>query len=49
MYSLAQKCVQMKPAASYNGLSGVLLGILGENTEVRFSCFSLSSFYQDIF
>ncbi|XP_078429021.1 nuclear pore complex Nup85-like protein [Wolffia australiana] len=34
MYSLAQKCIQMKPAVSYSGLCGILLGVLGDNTEV---------------
>ncbi|CAA6671628.1 unnamed protein product [Spirodela intermedia] len=34
MYSLAQKCIQLKPAPTYSGLTGILLGVLGENTEV---------------
>uniref|UniRef100_A0A1D1YN61 Nuclear pore complex protein Nup85 n=1 Tax=Anthurium amnicola TaxID=1678845 RepID=A0A1D1YN61_9ARAE len=34
MYSLATKCMQLKPASSYDGLSRILIGILGENTEV---------------
>lgn len=34
MYSLAQKCIQLKPVSHHNSLMGLLLGILGENTEV---------------
>ncbi|XP_010275714.1 PREDICTED: nuclear pore complex protein NUP85 isoform X2 [Nelumbo nucifera] len=34
MYSLAQKCMQLKPTSSTHRLMGLLLGILGENTEV---------------
>ncbi|VVA24866.1 PREDICTED: nuclear pore complex [Prunus dulcis] len=34
MYSLAQKCMQLKPMSSAHGLIAIILGILGENTEV---------------
>ncbi|KAK8706789.1 hypothetical protein V6N13_057865 [Hibiscus sabdariffa] len=34
MYSLAQKSIQVKPIASAHRLMGLILGILGENTEV---------------
>ncbi|ONK69756.1 uncharacterized protein A4U43_C05F26390 [Asparagus officinalis] len=34
MHSLAQKCMQLKPNANSSGLTEVLLGILGDNTEV---------------
>ncbi|XWS70315.1 hypothetical protein CRYUN_Cryun03dG0037500 [Craigia yunnanensis] len=34
MYSLAQKCIQLKPMASAHRLMGLIIGILGENTEV---------------
>ncbi|CAN6540022.1 unnamed protein product [Malus baccata var. baccata] len=34
MHSLAQKCMQLKPMSSSHGLIAILLGILGENTEV---------------
>lgn len=34
MYSLAQKCIQLKPAASPHKLMVLITGILGENTEV---------------
>ncbi|XWS17704.1 hypothetical protein CRYUN_Cryun33cG0090000 [Craigia yunnanensis] len=34
MYSLAQKCIQLKPIASADRLMGLVIGILGENTEV---------------
>ncbi|PON67820.1 Nucleoporin [Parasponia andersonii] len=34
MYSLAQKCMQLKPTSSAHRLIQLLIGILGENTEV---------------
>ncbi|KAK9273889.1 hypothetical protein L1049_018701 [Liquidambar formosana] len=34
MYSLAQKCIQLKPMSSPHRLMGLIIGILGENTEV---------------
>ncbi|XVF89172.1 hypothetical protein PTKIN_Ptkin19aG0108600 [Pterospermum kingtungense] len=34
MYSLAQKCIQLKPMASADRLMRLIIGILGENTEV---------------
>uniref|UniRef100_A0A5B7BKJ9 Nuclear pore complex protein Nup85 n=1 Tax=Davidia involucrata TaxID=16924 RepID=A0A5B7BKJ9_DAVIN len=34
MYSLAQKCMQLKPPSSPHKLLGLIIGILGENTEV---------------
>lgn len=34
MYSLAQKSIQLKPMASAHRLMGLIIGILGENTEV---------------
>ncbi|KAJ7965937.1 Nuclear pore complex protein Nup85 [Quillaja saponaria] len=34
MYSLAQKCMQLKPMSCYHRLIRLLIGILGENTEV---------------
>ncbi|XP_048227798.1 nuclear pore complex protein NUP85 isoform X2 [Ricinus communis] len=34
MYSLAQKCIQLKPTSSPHKLMQLILGILGENTEV---------------
>ncbi|THG20083.1 hypothetical protein TEA_000636 [Camellia sinensis var. sinensis] len=34
MYSLAQKCMQLKPMSSPHKLMGLLIGILAENTEV---------------
>ncbi|KAL5558664.1 hypothetical protein UlMin_034875 [Ulmus minor] len=34
MYSLAQKCIQLKPMSSTHSLIGLMIGILGENTEV---------------
>lgn len=34
MYSLAQKCIQLKPVPHSDRLMGLLVGILGENTEV---------------
>ncbi|KAA8521842.1 hypothetical protein F0562_012536 [Nyssa sinensis] len=34
MYSLAQKCMQLKPPYSPHKLLGLIVGILGENTEV---------------
>lgn len=34
LYNLAQKCIQLKPVSHHNSLMGLLLGILGENTEV---------------
>ncbi|XP_057525061.1 nuclear pore complex protein NUP85 [Amaranthus tricolor] len=34
MYSLAQKCIQLKPMSRHHSLMGILVGILGENTEV---------------
>ncbi|KAK6236807.1 hypothetical protein QUC31_020607 [Theobroma cacao] len=34
MYSLAQKCIQLKPMASAHRLMELMIGILGENTEV---------------
>ncbi|XP_044463513.1 nuclear pore complex protein NUP85 [Mangifera indica] len=34
MYSLAQKCIQLKPMASSHSLMGLMIGILGENIEV---------------
>ncbi|MQM02478.1 hypothetical protein Taro_035238 [Colocasia esculenta] len=35
MHTLAQKCMQQKPAGSYTALTRILVGILGENTEAR--------------
>ncbi|KAF9613026.1 hypothetical protein IFM89_005460 [Coptis chinensis] len=34
MYSLAQKCMQLKPLSNPHSLMGLILGILGENIEV---------------
>ncbi|KAE8688983.1 Nuclear pore complex protein NUP85 [Hibiscus syriacus] len=34
MYSLTQKSIQLKPMASAHRLMGLIIGILGENTEV---------------
>lgn len=34
MYNLAQKCIQLKPPAGTHRLTGLMIGILGENTEV---------------
>ncbi|XVE53748.1 hypothetical protein DITRI_Ditri03aG0027700 [Diplodiscus trichospermus] len=34
MYSLAQKCIQLKPITSADRLMRLIIGILGENTEV---------------
>ncbi|XVF35435.1 hypothetical protein REPUB_Repub18cG0145600 [Reevesia pubescens] len=34
MYSLAQKCIQLKPMTSAHRLMALIIGILGENTEV---------------
>ncbi|GLT85442.1 hypothetical protein SLE2022_036320 [Rubroshorea leprosula] len=34
LYSLAQKCIQLKPMAGAHSLMGLIIGILGENTEV---------------
>ncbi|GMG99077.1 hypothetical protein Nepgr_000917 [Nepenthes gracilis] len=34
MYSLAQQCIQLKPVTHRHTLMGLLVGILGENTEV---------------
>lgn len=34
MYSLAQKCIQVKPLSNSHSLMGLILGILGENIEV---------------
>lgn len=34
MYSLAQKCIQLKPQSISHSLMGLILGILGENVEV---------------
>ncbi|WCJ29519.1 Nuclear pore complex protein NUP85 [Euphorbia peplus] len=34
MYSLAQKCIQLKPMSSPHKLMQLIIGILGENTEV---------------
>ncbi|OWM82857.1 hypothetical protein CDL15_Pgr029218 [Punica granatum] len=34
MYSLAQRCIQLKPMSNSHKLMGVMIGILGENTEV---------------
>ncbi|KAB5514052.1 hypothetical protein DKX38_027958 [Salix brachista] len=34
MYNLAQKCVQMKPMSSPHKLLRLIIGIIGENTEV---------------
>ncbi|XP_058114691.1 nuclear pore complex protein NUP85 isoform X2 [Magnolia sinica] len=34
MHSLAQKCMQLKPVSTSHRLMGLILGILGENTEV---------------
>ncbi|KAF7830112.1 nuclear pore complex protein NUP85 [Senna tora] len=34
MYSLAQKCIQSKPVSSAHRLTGLMIGILEENTEV---------------
>ncbi|KAJ4708083.1 Nuclear pore complex protein Nup85 [Melia azedarach] len=34
MYSLAQKCIQLKPIASSHRLMELIIGILGENIEV---------------
>ncbi|XP_073124784.1 nuclear pore complex protein NUP85-like isoform X2 [Henckelia pumila] len=35
MYSLAQKCMQLKPFSNHHKLMGLMIGILEENTEVR--------------
>jgi hypothetical protein len=34
MYNLAQKCMQLKPPTGTHRLTGLLIGILEENTEV---------------
>ncbi|CAL0323091.1 unnamed protein product [Lupinus luteus] len=34
MYNLAQKCIQLKPPISTHRLTGLMIGIIGENTEV---------------
>ncbi|KAK2453172.1 nuclear pore complex protein NUP85 [Trifolium repens] len=34
MYNLAQKCIQLKPPTGTHRLTGLMIGILGENTEV---------------
>ena len=34
MHALAQKCIQLKPISSSHRLMGLIIGILGENTEV---------------
>ncbi|XP_073147323.1 nuclear pore complex protein NUP85-like [Henckelia pumila] len=34
MYSLAQKCMQLKPISNHHKLMGLVIGILEENTEV---------------
>lgn len=34
MYSLAQKCIQLKPVSQSHSLMRLMVGILGENTEV---------------
>lgn len=34
MYNLAQKCIKLKPMSSAHRLTGLLIGILEENTEV---------------
>ncbi|XP_031489053.1 nuclear pore complex protein NUP85 [Nymphaea colorata] len=34
MYSLTQKCIQLKPTSHDNNLMRLILGILGDNTEV---------------
>lgn len=34
MYGLAQKCIQLKPVSHPHSLMGLMVGILGENTEV---------------
>ncbi|KAL1353092.1 hypothetical protein HN51_017021 [Arachis hypogaea] len=34
MYNLAQKCIQLKPPSSNHKLTGLIVGILEENTEV---------------
>lgn len=34
MYNLAQKCIQLKPVFNSHKLSRLLVGVLGENTEV---------------
>lgn len=36
MYNLAQKCVQMKPMSSPHKLLRLIIGIIGENTEVSY-------------
>lgn len=34
MHNLAQKCIQLKPMSNSHKLMGLIIGILGENTEV---------------
>jgi hypothetical protein len=34
MYSLAKKCMQLKPMTSSHILIGLVIGIIGDNTEV---------------
>lgn len=34
MYNLAEKCIDLKPISSPHSLMGLIIGILGENTEV---------------
>ncbi|XP_029125916.1 nuclear pore complex protein NUP85 isoform X2 [Cajanus cajan] len=34
MYNLAEKCIQLKPQSSIHRLTGLMIGILEENTEV---------------
>lgn len=36
MYNLAQKCMKIKPVSGHHKLIELLIGILGENPEVRF-------------
>lgn len=35
MFTLAQKCMHLKPISNHHKLMGLLIGILEENTEVR--------------
>ncbi|XP_073109001.1 nuclear pore complex protein NUP85-like [Elaeis guineensis] len=34
LHNFSQKCMQLKPSSSSNGLMGLLIGILGEHPEV---------------
>jgi nuclear pore complex protein Nup85 len=35
MHHLAQKCIQLMPSSGTNGLTGLIIGVMSENPEVR--------------